>query len=260
LIVIDFKENLKLNVSRVETCHQFYEKPSRTCFGINLFLKEGNEIKKYPIDILSKCLSHQTWFVTNVMETILKSLVELNLKINKLYLWMDNAKHFRSKEMLGGLVNISDELKFKIYWNYFGEYHGKSCCDSRFSLISRSIKEYIGNNENLVILKTNDIIEAIKSYELTKDSIQIKLNDLESPDIIHKLEIDDLMVYSIFKYNPFNNILHASIQNNEEWIKLEKKLIIEEFVNKEKKEGFIHIENSIIEERQWESLKKNKIK
>jgi hypothetical protein len=71
-LVIDFKENLKLNYKPNENSHSYYDAPLRTCFGAILKYKKDNKVYDLPIDIFSKILSHQTWFVIQTLDYISK--------------------------------------------------------------------------------------------------------------------------------------------------------------------------------------------
>ena len=225
IIVIDFKENISLNKTRISTNHNFYNKPQRTCFGAVLIYRNNEgKVANHYFDIFSSCLSHQSWFVLEIIKT--KIMPKINQassqEVNKITFWMDNAKHFRSKAMFGGLVKLSQETKIIINWCFFGEYHGKSVCDSRFSVISRSMKEYVNSKKGDRTIETmEDVFKAIKEYEIksktntSSDQIEIVPVIPNSQEII---EIENLTIYSIYQYNPNQDKLDILVNHQEPFI------------------------------------------
>lgn len=136
---------------------------------------------------ISECLAHNAHFVKTALTSIFTDSFFKKLNIKVLYLWMDNAGHFKNKELHRFFTDCIDEYKFdELHANYFAEYHGKSWCDSRFSLITRLMKQAT-NQEGVSIKLTRDYIETL-SNEL--DRIATKSTDkaLCSTQII--VEID----------------------------------------------------------------------
>jgi hypothetical protein len=116
-LVIDFKENLKLNYKPNETSHSYYDAPLRTCFGAILKYKKEDKVYELPIDIFSKILSHQTWFVIQTLDYIFENVLR-KIGIKKVSIFMDNAKHFRSKELCAGLIKLGEKFNTIMNWSY----------------------------------------------------------------------------------------------------------------------------------------------
>ena len=137
LLIMDFKENLKLGGGPREFPKEFYNKQPCSILGMCLIYcdKNGNIKKKY-INYFSDILSHDGLFIRDCLSDLL-TLSPIP-KLTSLSIWTDNAKHFHSKEIGYCLLkDIPRRFSLKIQWNLFGEYHGKTLVDSHFSLLSR---------------------------------------------------------------------------------------------------------------------------
>lgn len=165
MIVFDFKQNLSLGGTLVQYGRDFYNRPSRTCFGVVIIYRRHGQEKKIYFDLFSKCLSHSSAFVAHSLREVLTSSQFLDLKMKKATLWMDNAKHFKNQELAFAFVQISKELELDMDWNFFGEYHGKNICDARFSTISRSLERYVEIFPEFIIKDEDDIIRAIRHFD-----------------------------------------------------------------------------------------------
>ena len=175
-LVIDFKANIKLNIESPQISKSFFNQPQRTLFGASLayYCAVDKCVKKFHFDIFSKCLAHNAFFVQTALKSIFADQFFKKLDIKQLYLWMDNAGHFKNKELHRYFSDCISEYKFnEIHVNYFAEYHGKSWCDSRFSLITRLMKQAT-DIEGVSVRSTRDYIE-ILSNEL--DRIAAKSED-----------------------------------------------------------------------------------
>jgi hypothetical protein len=98
---------------------------------------------------------------------------------------VDNAKHFRSKELCGGLIKLGEKFNIIMNWSYFGEYHGKSVCDIRFSFISKCLKDFVlwNREQDKQIRTSEDIVAAINEAErrIGNISLQYILDELKKP-------------------------------------------------------------------------------
>ena len=154
MIIMDFKENMKLGRGRVQTSRDFYNTPHRSVFTIAVYTRRGlsedieedRQIRYFTF--VSDCLAHDTQFVFDCFRLMLAhdDFKALNIQPNKaINLWVDNApQHFRTFQMLNEFAELSKET-FKhnhLRLNYFAEYHGKCVCDSHFSLLSRYYRDY----------------------------------------------------------------------------------------------------------------------
>lgn len=157
LLILDFKENIKLGLSMIQCSHEYYETPQRTLFGAVLFHKvsETKEVRVY-FDVISANLTHDAYAVTHYVQAVLNHEYIKQLSIKIVEAWTDGASHFRNKAV--ALL----WAKAGIRWNYFIQYHGKSICDTRFSLISRWMYQFAISR---AVNSTEDLIAAIQAGE-----------------------------------------------------------------------------------------------
>jgi len=162
VLVMDFKENLKLGGSPRELNQDFYHKVNCSILGMCLVYKDQNgEIRKEYTDFFSDILSHDGLFVKDCLNLLLSS--DTFPKLKYLSIWSDNARHFHSKEIAYSILSdIPQKYSLQIQWNLFGEYHGKNLLDGHFGLLSRYIKEgekcqNIKNKEECIAYLENQI-------------------------------------------------------------------------------------------------------
>jgi hypothetical protein len=130
IFVLDFKENLKLGLEQVQLGRSFYNQPQRTMFeAVMIFKNDQNEIKYFYFDVFSRCLNHNALFVKEALSKIFRSENFKNQNVKLITFWMDNAKHFKNKELCFYFYDFYENFfkrKVNISWNYFIEGHGKN--------------------------------------------------------------------------------------------------------------------------------------
>lgn len=102
VIVMDFKENLRLNRAPEELGRDFYNAPQRGVFGIVVWYREGEDLVKQEVDIVSECLNKDSQFVRESID-ILRNKLDFwqQLSIHSVNIWTDNCgSHFKTKEMM----------------------------------------------------------------------------------------------------------------------------------------------------------------
>ena len=220
IVVIDFKENLHLNIEAEETSYNYYDKPQRAYFSLSLYYKNNsNDLVNKFFDILSKNLTKDTYWVQCALDSIFQSEEWQQFNFSKVFLWMDNGPaHFRTYEFQHYLwnINVSKCFAFTCQWNYFVEGHGKSICDTHFSKISQALKTK-GKEQEIVIAGSDDAVKAIKEMfafwkeqtiqknkSVKKQSFyDLSLQILEIPSSTHvlqkKLNFKNLKLYFHFE-------------------------------------------------------------
>ena len=169
LIVMDFKENLKLGFGPEEYGKSFYEKEVRTLLGFVLYYYEDNTYKKKYVNLLSNVLSHDSNFVRKAIDHLSSSYPFIE-KYSEVLLFMDNGAHFKNAGLLHYLLFVKNWVP-----HYFGENHGKSPCDAHFSLLTRWIKNIsevvsVNSNEDLIreLEKKINQTEELKQHQIEK--------------------------------------------------------------------------------------------
>jgi hypothetical protein len=159
IVVFDFKENIKLLLSREHSSHEFYETPQRTVFGAaGYFRSSDGEIDKVYFDFVNDNLTHDAYAVCFYTEQVLDHPFFDTNRLKVKQCWTDGASHFRN----GAVARVFFDRD--ICWNYFIQYHGKSICDARFSLISRWLAIYSRSFTGRID-STQDVLAAIQLGE-----------------------------------------------------------------------------------------------
>ena len=191
LLVLDFKENITIGGGPRELTAAFYNKTPRTLLGFVLYSKEADVLHKRHINIISDVLSHDAGFVIHAFKKVLQ--LDFVQALSSLSIWSDCGPHFRCKEfcyfLFRDLPTRCANLNH-IEWNLFAERHGKSCCDSHFSLLSRWKREI--ETHTAINNTTTLIAEWMKKADGT--SIDMQFIDVHKEqftrDQIHTLEVD----------------------------------------------------------------------
>jgi hypothetical protein len=142
IIIMDFKQNIKLGGSSMETSRDFYSKPEVSIFGFSVHYYDTNlHREKKSISFVSENLTHDTHFVKSAIVELLEK--QFLSHINNFSFWSDCGNHFRSKELI---YFILKDLKSMfsldtIQMNYFPEYHGKNEVDGNFGVLTRWFRD-----------------------------------------------------------------------------------------------------------------------
>ena len=242
LLVIDFKENISLNLASIEIGSDFYSKPQVSVFGVVAVYKDSNNIKRYfYFDIFSQCLSKSSSFVIKALNLVFDSKSWKDLKLSKIDVWMDNAPHFRSKELFCYFY------KNKISWDFFCELHGKNICDSRFSYLSNVLTTQSSKPGSSIFTISDAIAEIKKASHITNSlkinplektqSEQLELIVKELPHEINKLKkFEDLKIY--FSFKPHNQSIMCYLNTGDTNGRLQKVSIETKKTKRKSKFGF----------------------
>jgi hypothetical protein len=198
VILLDFKENLIIGGSPNETNQDYYNKKQITCLGIIVFFQK----QVYVFDILSEDLKHDAFFVIQALKLVTTHEEFKKLKIEEVSIWFDGGPHFKNYEIAGFFSSDFCNQFKKFEWNHFIQYHGKSYCDSHFSVLGRIYKRYEHNKgkiksiddlisigqEQLDKMKENHEFNSRKNrkfeqiyYILTKISIPLRTDKIQNP-------------------------------------------------------------------------------
>lgn len=192
LLIMDFKENFRLSYGGNEIGNDYYNKRQISCLGVSLIYNiDGNEYIQY-ISYLSKILSHDSLFSSDVLEQFLD---ELNSKYKNIHIFTDCGPHFRSKEFICRVKNISKKRNKNVSLHFFAEYHGKSLVDGHFGRLSQLFKKNIDINyyiENVQVLR--DVFE--KEAKLLYNEMYFRIYDRDSRvNMINKIRMTKFKLY-----------------------------------------------------------------
>ena len=179
LLVIDFKANVRLNIESPQVSKSYYGQPQRTLFGVSMgyICPQSKIFRRFYYDIFSECLAHNAYFVKEALIKIFNDDLFKTINAKRVHVWMDNAGHFKNRELHHYFAKFITKFQFtEIRANYFAEYHGKSWCDSRFSLITR-IMETATAQPGVAIRSTQAYIELLASeLQRIADKNETKIN------------------------------------------------------------------------------------
>ena len=154
IVVFDFKENITIGDGPLETNRDFYNKSQRSVFGLTVYYKVTNKLQNKVnnktisvlhtqnqyIHFISEVLAHNGLFVCDCLTKIHK--LEWMRRFKTIQYWSDCGPHFRSYEVLNHtLFEIPKKFKVTTFHHFWGEKHGKSKCDSEFSVLSQWLDE-----------------------------------------------------------------------------------------------------------------------
>ena len=177
LVVMDFKENMKLGRGCVETSRAFYDTPQRSVFTIALYSKKEGKTKLIYFTFVSKCLKHDTEFAFDCLKIVMNHRSWRRRVKTGVHFWVDNApQHFRTYEFIHEFCQFASK-GIPSTLNYFVEYHGKCICDSHFSLLSRYYEDYSSRAgySKEVIYTTDELLKLFRdAVNATNKSIEDK--------------------------------------------------------------------------------------
>jgi len=206
LLLIDFKANLILNQdASVQVSKEYFQTPQRSLFGAVLYYSENGVIVKHHFDVLSDCVSHNSFFVTKALDLIFSHEHFSSKSFTSISFWLDNGPHFKTKELFHYFYNIPDNFPdiLNVQWNNFVEYHGKNDCDARFSQISAAMRQYVNNSNNPHLTD----VEQIASVIADADEVHNEKRDRDQKPKINSTQL----ILSILEMPPTKksvNITH----------------------------------------------------
>lgn len=161
LVLMDYKENYKLPITKNQEGRAWYNKTQCTCLSFLVYQRASSGVvNKTVLTYLSPCLSHTGSFTLLCLERVLKD--EIFQGCTEVILWSDGGPHFRCKEVVGRVLSdrFSTHYGMRFVINYFAPSHGKSEIDSVFGLFSRIVKDYMPVS---TLRDSNDLCEFFKS-------------------------------------------------------------------------------------------------
>jgi hypothetical protein len=269
ILVMDFKENIKINVLHdAQIGSEYFNPPQRSVFEIVMFYLEKGKSEKYYFDIVSTCLTHDSYFVINSIRACFAQPEYKNHKFNNVKLWMDNCPNqFKTRELFAFFSEQKQFMKFE--WNFFIEYHGKNPCDTRFSQISTMLHDYNMDQNNERITTSVQVVKVIREQQIVHNewrkesgkppiiSFQILLKLTKAPRYKKTLNIKHFLFLHSFKLNKEKDEVWGFLLTNDtkysqvwkkEFTYIERKKI-------DLKQG-TNVNENEISENLWDTVKK----
>jgi hypothetical protein len=201
-IIVDFKENIRLNQGGREISSDFFNQSQRTLISFICYYLENNILKKHSFTVISEFLSHNSVFIIECFKKILEQ--EWMKEFTKINLFQDNGPHFKNCYMMH---YFALEIPVEVTLDFFGEYHGKSDADTFFSLISR-LKTTFEQTEK--ITSAPQLIEKYEKYfeahgtskEKSQENLYtfIELNNISVPTHRSALKIPNIKLFYHFEF------------------------------------------------------------
>ena len=155
VIVVDFKENLKLGREPCEQDDAYYKVKPCSVVGAVAFLG-GVQVN---IDHVSSVKNHSSeianFVLSKTIDLLSREYPDKFAEIQTISVWSDCGSHFRSEVQAAfTLFELPKSTKKKIKMNFFVEKHGKSHCDSHFQKVECYILAY---SEKEPVLSPDDV-------------------------------------------------------------------------------------------------------
>ena len=156
VIVLNFKQNIKLGGSPEEKFRKFYQTTSINYLSIFVKTKQIG----FFFDFTSLELVKDVYFIIECFDILFRHDKFKELGISEIIIWSDTGKHFRNYMISSYFTNLYDTHKLKTKYNYFVEIHGKNICDVHFSMVSNIVERYEkGKGKIKDIVELNKILE-----------------------------------------------------------------------------------------------------
>ena len=217
MVIVDFKENIRLGGGPVECGQDYFTR--QQCSVLGMAVGYWNQVKQQPsveyVDFFSDILSHDALFVSNCLSNVLDNFIKFkyqNLNLKKVHFWNDTGRHFQCGELAHYLLNIVPvEYNIQVTWNFFGEHHGKSIVDGHFGLLSRILKDIenwdqVRTIDNLIFL-LRQRERQIKSPQVG-DQVMWHFNNydrINRPNFINLLNIKNMCDFYFFESSILDN-------------------------------------------------------
>ena len=104
-----------------------------------LITKENDKIKRRYFNILSEILTHDSLFVKDCIEMIVKEILKNRFK--QVSFGADNGRHFRLFELMKYFYDLIQKHFDFVSINFFVEYHGKNLVDANFGVLQKALNE-----------------------------------------------------------------------------------------------------------------------
>ena len=197
IIILDFKQNFKLSFGGNELSQDYYTKRQVSCLGAAIYYKENNELFCHYISYFSNILSHDSLFSGDVLDEIVYSL---NQRFTNIHVFTDCGPHFRSKEFLYRVKDLSKRTNKVISLNFFAEYHGKSVVDGHFGRLSKLFKRIDVKYEINSVEEFRDIFE-LEANENNWKHVSFRVYRRNNRSIkINKIDMKNIKLYLSYSF------------------------------------------------------------
>ena len=157
VLILDFKQNIKLGGSPEEKSREFYQTTSINYLSIFMKTKKSGIF----FDFTSLELSKDSYYVIECFDILFGHLKFKELEIRDIVVWSDTGKHFKNSMIACYFANIFNSHKLKCKFNYFVDSHGKNICDVHFSMVSHIVEKYEKGKAKIKdISDLNNILES----------------------------------------------------------------------------------------------------
>ena len=142
VILMDYKESIKLPLLRDQEGHDFYFRTQISCLTFIVYIRKDGSCIKHAITQFSPYTSHTGLFTVHSINALLRN--RLFEDIDTITFWSDGGPHFRCREVVGTILGkrlIRPDIDYSI--NFFSPHHGKSEVDGIFGFFSHLIHDWL---------------------------------------------------------------------------------------------------------------------
>ena len=141
VLLMDFKENIKVPIEREQVNRSFFNRRQITCLTfLCIFKQKESNKQKHAVTYLSYDTRHNSSFTIHCLRDL--TTEPFFQTMTNIHVWSDGGRHFRSLEVLRCLLDnpFPGTSGATINVNYFCPYHGKSEVDTIFGLFAKVLK------------------------------------------------------------------------------------------------------------------------
>jgi hypothetical protein len=157
--VLDYGNSKSIKKKPVEDSFDFFNKLGISVIAHVLFLRLAGAIYKKICCFYSMSTMHTSQSTIDYFDRVLDYSMFKTIK--KIYLWSDNAGHFKNNDFVFHLKDVSVQRNIDIQYNQFCEYEGKDECDQFFGSLSNGLERHTRLKP---VVDINDLQEFSREY------------------------------------------------------------------------------------------------
>ena len=144
MIIMDYKESIKLPLLRDQEGRDFYNRFQISCLTFLVFQrKPDTSLSKTAITFLSEDTRHTGQFTLHCIHSLFQNALFEGTK--NISFWSDGGPHFKCREVVGNLLegSVCKERAISCTINFFAPHHGKSEVDGVFGFFAHLLQDWL---------------------------------------------------------------------------------------------------------------------
>ena len=149
ILLTDWSENFNLNGGKYKSADQHYGKNKCQILNVMEYYWTENLYKIVSNFVLTPLsIRKSSEFSIYRIKKIILEHKKNNSELENVVIWSDGStKEFLNANLFGNLGQLAQELDVNIFWNFFGNMHGKNQCDSQFARYKTKLRRIINQKK-----------------------------------------------------------------------------------------------------------------